>query len=90
MTGSQLGPVPAHIFIWRPNIEKRWSELAALLFAHPSWSEEQVEEAMKASGVKYGKDAHSDVVGLIHDAWPKLAIFFGKLKLDSMNTLLRF
>jgi len=85
MTGSQLGPVPAHIFIWRPNIEKRWSELAALLFAHPSWSEEQVEEAMKASGVKYGKDAHNDVVGLIHDAWPKLEIFFGKLKLDSME-----
>jgi hypothetical protein len=85
MTGSQLGPVPAHIFIWRPSIEKRRSELAALLVAHPSWSEEQVEEAMKAAGVKYGKGAHNDVIGLLHDAWPKLEIFFGKLKLDSIE-----
>lgn len=85
MTGSQLGPVPAHIFIWRPDIEKRRSELAALLVAHPDWSEEQVEETMKASGVKYGKNAHNDVIGLLHDAWPKLEIFFGKLKLDSME-----
>jgi hypothetical protein len=85
MTGSQLGPVPAHIFIWRPSIEKRRSELAALLLAHPDWSEEQAEEAMKASGVRYGKGAHNDVIGLIHDAWPKLEIFFGKLKLDSIE-----
>ncbi|MGD0165327.1 MAG: hypothetical protein ABSB39_23000 [Candidatus Sulfotelmatobacter sp.] len=85
MTGSQLGPVSAHIFIWRPNIEKRRSELAALLVAHPNWSEAQVEEAMRASGVKYGAGAHNDVIGLLHDAWPKLEIFFGKLKLDSME-----
>lgn len=85
LTGSQLGPVPAHIFIWRPDIEKRRTELAALLVAHPKWSEAQVEEAMKASGVKYGKGAHDDVASLVHDAWPKLEIFFGKLELDSME-----
>ena len=85
MTGSQLGPVPASIGIWRPDIEKRRSGLAALLVAHPNWSEAQVEEAMKASGVKYGKGAHDDVMGLVHDARPKLEIFFGKLKLDSME-----
>jgi hypothetical protein len=85
MTGSQLGPVPAQIFVGRSDIEKRWSELAALLLAHPNWSEEQVEEAMKASGVKYGAGGHNDVVGLLHDVWPKLEIFFGKLKLDSME-----
>jgi hypothetical protein len=85
MTGSQLGSVPAHIFIWRPDIEKRCSKLASLLVAHPNWSEAQVEEAMKASGGKYGKGAHNDVSGLIHDAWPKLEMFFGKLKLDSME-----
>lgn len=85
MTNSQLGPVPAHIFIWRPDIEKRWSELAALLVAHPDWSEEQVEKTMKAFGVKYGKASHDDVIGLVHDTWPKLEIFFGKLKLDSME-----
>lgn len=85
MTGSQFGPVPAHIFIWRPDIEKRRSALAALLVAHPNWSEEQVEEAMKASGVKYGKGAHNDVIGLLHDALPKLETFFGKLKLDSIE-----
>jgi hypothetical protein len=85
MTSSQLGPVPASIGIWRPDIEKRRSELAALLVAHPKWSEAQVEEAMKTSGVKYGKSAHHDVNRLLHDAWPKLEIFFGKLKLDSME-----
>jgi hypothetical protein len=85
MTGSQLGPVPASIGIWRPNVEKRRSELATLLVAHPNWSEEQVEEAMKAFGVKYGKGARNDVTGLLHDAWPKLEIFFGKLKLDSLE-----
>jgi len=85
MTGSQLGPVPASLGIWRPDIEKRRSELAALLVAHPDWSEEQVEKAMKASGLKYGKGAHNDVVALLHDAWPKLEIFFGKLKLDSIE-----
>lgn len=85
MTGSQLGPVPASIGIWRPDIEKRWGELAAMLVSHPEWSEAQVEEAMKASGVKYGKSAHNDVIGLVHDAWPKLEVFFGKLKLDSME-----
>ena len=85
MTGSQLGPVPASIGIWRPDIEKRRSELAGLLVAHPNWSEEQVEKAMKASSVKYGKGAHNDVIGLLHDAWPKLEIFFGKLKLDSIE-----
>lgn len=85
MTGSQLGPVPASIGIWRPDIEKRRSELAALLVAHPNWSEAQVEKTMKASGVKYGKGAHNDVTGLLHDAWPKLEVFFGKLKLDSME-----
>lgn len=84
MSGSQLGPVPAEIFIGRPAIDKRWSELAALLLAHPSWSEGQVEDAMKASGVKYGKGGHNDFVSLLHDAWPKLEAFFGKLKLDSM------
>ena len=85
MTGSQFGPVPASIGIWRPDIEKRRSELAALLVADPNWSEEQVEEAMKAFGVKYGRAAHNDVIGLIQDAWPKLEIFFGKLKLDSIE-----
>jgi hypothetical protein len=85
MTGSQLGPVPASIGIWRPEIEKRRTALAALLVAHPSWSEEQAEEAMKAAGVRYGKDAHNDVAALLRDAWPKLEIFFGKLKLDSME-----
>lgn len=85
MTGSQLGPMPASIGIWRPDIEKRRSELTALLLAHPNWSEEQVEKALKAYGVKYGKDAHDNVAGLLHDAWPKLEIFFGKLELDSME-----
>jgi hypothetical protein len=84
ISGSQLGPVPAQIFIGRPTIDKHWSELAALLLAHPKWSEAQVEEAMMASGVKYGKGAHNDFIGLLHDAWPKLEVFFGKLKLDSV------
>jgi hypothetical protein len=85
MTGSQLGPVPAQIFIRRPSLDKRWSELAALLVAHPKWSQEQVEDAMAASGVKYGAGGHNAVVGLLHDVWPKLEIFFGNLKLDSMD-----
>jgi hypothetical protein len=84
MTGSQLGPVPAHIYIIRPTIQKRWSELAALLVAHPNWSDAQVEDAMNASGVKYGKGGHNAVIGLLHDAWPKLEFFLGKLKVDSM------
>jgi hypothetical protein len=85
MSSSQLGPVPTQISIFRPDLDKRWRGLAALLVAHPNWSEAQMEEAMKASGVKYGASGHNDMIGLLQDVWPKLEVFFGKLKLNSME-----
>ena len=48
MTGSQLGPVAANISIFRPVLERRWSDLATLLLAQPNRSDLQVEEAVAA------------------------------------------
>jgi hypothetical protein len=84
MSGSQLGPVPAWVRIWRPEFDKRWRELATLLASHPEWSEAQVADALKASGVKYGAWNRSGVEMLIHNALPKLEPFFGKLTVDSI------
>jgi hypothetical protein len=85
MGGSQLGPVPIWILTRRPAIEKRWNELATLLSAHPEWSKAQVEDSMKASGVKYGADSHNKVLGPILDSLNKLEPFLGKLTIDSMD-----
>jgi hypothetical protein len=82
---SQFGSVPGNISIFRPDLDKRWSELAALFVAHPKWSEFQQEEAMSAAGVKYGAGGNNGMVVLLHEVWPKLEMFFGKLKLDSMK-----
>lgn len=84
-SGSQFGPVPAWLNVWRPALRKRWNNLAVVLLAHSEWSEPQVEEAMKAAGVKYGADRRDDVIGIVHNTFPQLEPFFGKLTLDSID-----
>jgi hypothetical protein len=84
-SGSQFGSVPGWIMVWRPAIQKRWSGTAALLIAHPEWSSQQVEEAMKSGGVRYGADARNEVIGPVHSALAKVEPFLGKLLLDSID-----
>jgi hypothetical protein len=85
MSGSQLGRVPSHIIIGRPAFNKRWSDLSAILQAHPGWSRAQVEDAMRAAGVKYGQGSRDEVIGSIHGSVKKLQPFLGKLVIDSMD-----
>jgi len=85
MSHSQLGPVPRSIAIGRPDLDKRWSELSALLSAHPEWSEVQMDQAMKDSGVKYPAASRSEVSLPIHKALDTLEPFLGKLAIDSMD-----
>lgn len=85
LSSSQLGKVPSHINIGRPALDKRWSELSAVLLAHPKWSPAQVEQAMQAAGVKYGKNGHDEVLGPIEDSVKKLEPFLGKLTIDSID-----
>ena len=85
MGGTQLGPVPGHINIGRPDLDRRWSELSATLQAHPEWSKAQKEEAMRGAGVKYGENSHDEVIGLINDSMKKLEPFLGKLIMDSID-----
>lgn len=66
-------------------MEKRWNEIATLLTAHPEWSKAQVEDSMRASGVKYGADSHNRVLGPIRDSLKKLDPFLGRLTIDSMD-----
>jgi hypothetical protein len=85
MGGTQLGPVPGHINIGRPDLDKRWSELSTTLQAHPEWSKAQKEDAMRQAGVKYGENSHDEVIGPINDSMKKLEPFLGRLITDSVD-----
>jgi hypothetical protein len=85
MTGSPLGPVPRGIMIGRPDIDERWNETAALLISHPEWSDVQIENAITAAGVKYGRGSRSEVVAPIYKILNQLEPFFGRLVIDSID-----
>lgn len=76
---------PSQINVGTPALEKRWGELFALLHAHPKWTSAQAENAMRASGVKYGAGADDEVILIIQHMLTKLEPFFGKLKVDSVK-----
>jgi hypothetical protein len=85
MGGSQLGRVPNWIIIGRPDLDKQWKELSAILLSHPEWSNVQVEDMMRGSGVKFGADSHDKVISPIRDSVKKLEPFLGKLAIDSVD-----
>jgi hypothetical protein len=85
MGGSQLGPVPNWITIGRPDLDKRWNDLSAILLAHPEWSKIEIEDTMRRAGVKYGADSHDEIVGHVYETMKRLKPFLGKLAFDSVD-----
>ena len=79
------GRFPTQINVGTPALEKRWGELLALLHAHPKWTSAQAENAMRASGVKYGAGTDDQVVITVQHTLTKLEPFLGKLKVDSIK-----
>lgn len=85
MGGSPLGHVPNWIIIGRPDLDKRWKALSAILLSHPEWSNVQVEDMMRGSGVMFGADSRDKAITSIRDSLRKLEPFLGTVSIDSVD-----